>query len=207
MLTVTETAIPGVRILTPKRLPDDRGIFAETYHRRRFEAAGVDADWVQENHAASAHVGTVRGLHYQLPPFAQAKLVRVVKGAALDVVVDIRRGSPTFGRHVATELRADQWRHLLVPAGFAHGYCTLEPDTEILYRVDAHYSPEHERGIRWDDPRLGIPWPVDAARAVLSDKDRGLPALDEQADLFEYAMSDRPSLSGSGSGQRGEVAR
>jgi dTDP-4-dehydrorhamnose 3,5-epimerase len=189
MLSIQETDLPGVRILTPRRLGDERGYFAETYHRRRFEESGITGDWVQENHAASTAVGTVRGLHYQLPPFAQAKLIRVTRGAALDVVLDIRRGSPTFGRHVAVELRAGDGRQLMVPAGFAHGYCTLEPDTEILYRVDAYYSPDHERGIRWDDPALGIDWPVTAADVVLSDKDRGLPPLHRQPDLFDLEGS------------------
>jgi dTDP-4-dehydrorhamnose 3,5-epimerase len=185
MLEVTGTALPGIRILKPRRLVDDRGSFAETYHRDRFHAAGILADWVQENHAVSRAVGTVRGFHYQIPPFAQAKLIRAVRGAVLDVMVDIRRGSPTFGEHVAIELRAGDGRQLLVPAGFAHGYCTLEPDSELLYRVDAYYAPDHERGIRWDDPALGIRWPVSSEDAVLSDKDRSLPDLAHQPDLFE----------------------
>lgn len=185
MLDVIDTAIPDVRILVPRRLGDERGFFAESWHRQRFRDAGVHVDWVQENHAASAARGTVRGFHYQLPPAAQAKLIRVVRGAALDVAIDIRRGSPTFGRHVAVGLSAGNFRQLFIPAGFAHGYCTLEPDTEILYKVDHHYAPEAERGIRWDDPALGIDWPVDSAAAVLSDRDRELPALADQPDVFE----------------------
>jgi dTDP-4-dehydrorhamnose 3,5-epimerase len=179
MLRVTETTIPGVRILVPATFRDERGTFSETYSRRRFVAAGVTADWVQENQALSRSAGTIRGLHFQVPPFAQAKLVRVVRGALLDVAVDLRRGSPTFGQHVAIELRARDGRQLMIPAGFAHGYCTLAPDTEILYKVDAYYSPDHERGIRWDDPGLAIPWPVPPDRAVLSGKDRGLPLLED----------------------------
>jgi dTDP-4-dehydrorhamnose 3,5-epimerase len=189
MLEVIDTAIPGVRVLVPHRLGDERGFFAESWNRQRFRDAGVDADWVQENHAASAARGTVRGFHYQVPPAAQAKLIRVVRGAALDVAVDIRRGAPTFGRHVAVELSASNFRQLFVPAGFAHGYCTLEPDTEILYKVDHPYAPDTERGIRWDDPALGIDWPIEAGAAVLSDKDRELPTLAEQADVFDFERS------------------
>jgi dTDP-4-dehydrorhamnose 3,5-epimerase len=186
MLEITETEIPGVRVLMARRLGDARGFFAETWNLDRFHDAGIDVDWVQENHAMSAAAGTVRGFHYQLPPAAQAKLIRVVRGAALDVAVDLRRGSPTFGRHVAIELSAANFRQLLIPIGFAHGYCTLESDTEILYKVDHVYTPDTERGIRWDDPALGIAWPVKPEVALLSGKDRGLPPLADQPDLFEY---------------------
>jgi dTDP-4-dehydrorhamnose 3,5-epimerase len=186
MLEVTETAIPGVRILMARRLGDERGFFAETWNRDRFHDAGIDVEWVQENHALSAAVGTVRGFHYQVAPAGQAKLIRVVRGAALDMALDLRRGSPTFGRHVAVELSAANFRQLLIPVGFAHAYCTLEPDTEILYKVDHVYTPDTERGIRWDDPALGIDWPVRPENAVLSDKDRGLPMLADQPDLFEH---------------------
>jgi dTDP-4-dehydrorhamnose 3,5-epimerase len=193
MLEITATEIPGVRVLVARRLGDARGFFAETWNRDRFHDAGIDVDWVQENHAMSAAAGTVRGFHYQLPPAAQAKLIRVVRGAALDVAVDLRRGSPTFGRHVAIELSAENFRQLLIPIGFAHGYCTLEPDTEIVYKVDHVYTPDTERGIRWDDPALGIDWPVKPEAALLSDKDRGLPTLADQPDLFEYLAFDLDS--------------
>jgi dTDP-4-dehydrorhamnose 3,5-epimerase len=186
MLQVVETSIPGILLLLPRRLVDGRGFLAETYNRRRFAEAGVELDWVQENQAASAARGTVRGLHFQAPPAAQAKLVRVLRGAVLDVAVDIRRGSPTFGRHVAVELSAANFRQLLIPVGFAHGYCTLEPDTEVLYKVDGYYSPEHERGIRWDDPALGIDWPVTPDQAVLSEKDRSLPRLGDVDIDFDF---------------------
>jgi dTDP-4-dehydrorhamnose 3,5-epimerase len=201
MLEIVETSIPGVRLLVPRRLVDGRGFLAETYNRRRFAEAGVRLDWVQENQAASAARGTVRGLHYQAPPAAQAKLVRVLRGALLDVALDVRRGSPTFGRHVALELSAENFRQLLIPAGFAHGYCTLEPDTEVLYKVDGHYSPEHERGIRWDDPALGIDWPVPPDQAVLSEKDRALPRLAEADIEFDF----EPPSGGGGPGD-GEAA-
>jgi dTDP-4-dehydrorhamnose 3,5-epimerase len=186
MLEVRETGIPGVRILVARRLGDERGFFAETWNRDRFHEAGIDVAWVQENHALSAAAGTVRGFHYQVAPAAQAKLIRVVRGAALDVAVDLRRGSPTFGQHVAVELSAENFQQLLIPVGFAHAYCTLEPDTEIVYKVDHVYTPDTERGIRWDDPALGIDWPVKPEDAVLSDKDRGLPMLADQPDLFEH---------------------
>lgn len=184
MLDVTHTALEGVVVLTPRRFDDPRGFFSEVYNQRRFAAAGVDAAFIQDNHSRSGPVGTVRGLHFQRPPFAQAKLVRVLKGAILDVVVDLRKASPTFGRHVAVELSAAAWNQLYVPAGFAHGFCTLEPDTEVFYKVDAYYSAEHDGGILWNDPALGIDWPVSAEAALLSDKDQRLPLLGDLGDIF-----------------------
>lgn len=182
MLNIERTALSGVVVLSPKRFDDPRGFFSEVYNKRRYAEAGVTSDFIQDNHSRSGPVGTVRGLHFQRPPFAQAKLVRVLKGAILDVAVDLRRGSPTFGQHVAVELSASAWNQLFVPAGFAHGFCTLEPDTEVFYKVDAYYSAEHDGGILWNDPALDIPWPVSAGQAVLSDKDRRLPLL---ADIGE----------------------
>ena len=178
-ISITSLSIPEVRLVVPDRFGDDRGFFSETYSRRAFAAAGIADEFVQDNHSFSAGVGTVRGLHYQIAPFAQAKLVRVVRGAVLDVAVDLRRGSPTFGSHVHVTLSAADFRQLFVPAGFAHGFCTLEPETEVVYKVTAYYSREHDRGIRWDDPALGIAWPVSAEAAVLSAKDRSLPRLGE----------------------------
>ena len=176
--------IPGLMLIRPKRFGDRRGFFAETYSARNFAQAGIQTVFVQDNHARSAEAGTVRGLHFQLPPFAQTKLVWVIRGRALDVVVDLRQGSPGFGRHAAIELSAEDGAQLLVPAGFAHGYCTLEPDTELYYKVDAFYSPAHDRGVLWNDPALGIDWPIpDPAQAILSDKDRCQPVL---ADLPPY---------------------
>lgn len=156
---------------------DVRGFFTESYNREKFALLGVDVEFVQDNHSYSAVAGTVRGLHYQLEPAAQTKLVRVVQGAIYDVVVDIRRQSPTFGRWVGVILSADNHRHLYVPKGFAHGFCTLVPHTHVMYKVDAYYSPEHDRGIRWDDPELGIPWPT--TKAILSQKDSQHPQLHE----------------------------
>ena len=176
-MNITDTAIPDVKLLTLKGFADSRGVFCETYNLRRFQASGIDVVFVQDNHSTSKHIGTVRGLHFQTPPFAQDKLVRVLRGAILDVVVDIRRGSPSYGRHVAVELRASDWSELFVPIGFAHGFCTLEPDTEVLYKVSNYYAPEHDRGLLWSDPALGIAWPVAPESAHLSDKDQRHPVL------------------------------
>jgi dTDP-4-dehydrorhamnose 3,5-epimerase len=174
---VEDTAIPEVKIITPKKFGDHRGFFSETYSRRAAAEAGIRLDFVQDNHSRSAEVGTIRGLHFQSAPFAQDKLVRVTRGRILYVSVDLRRSSPTFGRHVAVELSAENWRQLLVPMGFAHGFCTLEPETEVLYKVTNYYSPAHDCGLAFDDPALGIAWPIDPAKATLSDKDRRLPRL------------------------------
>lgn len=177
MLDIEPTAIEAVRIITPRRFNDERGFFAETWSRKAFLAAGIDFDFVQDNHSLSRRAGTLRGLHFQSPPFAQDKLVRVVRGRMLDVAVDLRRASPTFGQHVAVELSAENGRQLLVPVGFAHGFCTLEDDTEVLYKVSADYAPAHDHGIAFDDPTLGIAWPFKAQNLILSEKDRGHPRL------------------------------
>lgn len=187
--SITSLTIPDVKVIVPDRFGDDRGFFSETYSRRVMADAGIEEEFVQDNHSLSAVVGTVRGLHYQLPPFAQAKLVRVIRGAVVDVAVDIRRDSPTFGQHVAVTLSAATWNQIYVPAGFAHGFCTLEPDTEVVYKVTAYYSRAHDRGISWNDPQLGIAWPVESATAQLSDKDRNQPRLADvvAGDLFDFA--------------------
>lgn len=185
MLSVEATAIPDVKIITPKKFGDHRGFFSETYNRRAYSEAGIDLDFVQDNHSLSAAVGTLRGLHFQSPPFAQDKLVRVLRGRVLDVAVDIRRSSPTFGRHVAVELSAENWRQLLIPVGFAHGFVTLEPDTEFIYKVTNYYSAAHDLGIAFDDPALGIDWGLAPAAAILSDKDRRHPKLADLPSVFE----------------------
>jgi len=184
-MKITETDLPGVKLVAPPRFSDQRGFFSETYNKRALAAAGVELDFVQDNHSLSREKGVVRGLHFQVPPFAQDKLIRVIHGAVFDVVVDVRRSSPTFGRHLALVLQADAWRQLLVPAGFAHGFATLEPNTEIAYKVTNYYSPKHDRGILWNDPALGIPWPVSPREAVLSAKDRHHPPLGEAPELFD----------------------
>ena len=148
---------------------------------------GIDAAFVQENHSLSVDRGVVRGLHFQSPPAGQAKLVRVGAGSILDVAVDIRRGSPSYGRHVAVVLSAAEGNQLFVPEGFAHGFCTLEPNTEVIYKVNRYYSREHDLGLAWNDPELGIAWPVSEGDALLSDKDRRQPALAELPAYFRYA--------------------
>jgi len=183
-------APPGLVAVTPRKFGDARGFLSETWSRRRFAACGIDVDFVQDNHSHSAPAGTIRGLHFQVPPHHQGKLVRVVRGAVLDVVVDLRRGSPAFGRPVAVELSAENWRQLYVPPGFAHGFCTLLPDTEVVYRMTSYYAPEADRGIAFDDPDLAIEWPVEPAAAVLSDKDRRHPRLRDLGPIF--SLQDAP---------------
>lgn len=183
-MEVIPTEIPDVKVLVPKRFGDSRGFFTETYSRRKFADLGIRDEFVQDNHSLSAEVGVVRGLHYQLPPTAQAKLVRVVRGAILDVAVDIRRGSPTFGKVVTAEISAANGRIIYVPIGFAHGFATREPNTEVVYKVTAYYSPADERGIAWDDAALKIDWSVDRAHAILSEKDTRYPTLAKTTDLF-----------------------
>nr|WP_243373233.1 dTDP-4-dehydrorhamnose 3,5-epimerase [Microvirga solisilvae] len=184
-MDIQQTEIPDVKIVTPRRIGDDRGFFSEVYNRRTFAEAGLDLEFVQDNHSLSREAGTIRGLHFQSPPFAQCKLVRVTRGRILDVAVDLRRSSPTFGRHVAVELSASNWRQLLVPIGFAHGFCSLEPDTEVLYKVTSYYSAAHDHGVAVDDPALGIEWPVPISEAILSEKDRKLPRLAELSTYFD----------------------
>ena len=179
--------IPKVLIITPKKFGDHRGFFSETWNRKTFvEATGIDDDFVQDNHSLSAEKGVIRGLHFQSPPYAQGKLVRVSRGSILDVAVDIRRGSPTYGRHATVELSAENWRQLWVPPGFAHGFCTLEPDTEVQYKVTGYYAPDNDHGLAFDDPAIGIDWPVPAADAILSDRDRRHPRLEDLPAYFEY---------------------
>ncbi|MCR4524310.1 dTDP-4-dehydrorhamnose 3,5-epimerase [Bosea sp. 47.2.35] len=185
MLSVEATAIPAVKIVTPKKFGDHRGFFSETWSRKAFAEAGLDLDFVQDNQSLSAPVGTLRGLHFQSPPFAQDKLVRVTRGRILDVAVDIRAASPTFGKHVAVELSAENWKQLLVPIGFAHGFVTLEPDTEVLYKVTAPYAPENDHGLAFDDPALGIDWRLPLSGLTLSDKDRKHPRLAEMLRYFD----------------------
>ncbi len=178
--------IPEIVEIVPPKHGDHRGFFSEVYKRAEFAEAGLEIDWVQDNQSFSAPAGTVRGLHFQVPPVAQDKLVRVLRGAIFDVAVDIRRGSPSYGRWVGRELSAERWNQLLVPVGFAHCFMTLVPDTEVLYKVSAPWSREHERAIAWNDPAIGIAWPEVAAAPTLSDKDRDAPLLADFASPFEY---------------------
>ena len=172
--------------LVPVKHGDERGFFSEVYNKAELARLGIHLEFVQDNQSLSQKVGTVRGLHFQAPPFAQSKLVRVLRGAIFDVVVDIRKGSPTYGQHVSARVSAQDWNQILVPKGFAHGFCTLEPDTEILYKVDAPYATEHEHGILWSDPDLAIDWPTSAAQATVSGKDRQLPRLKDLPPFFQF---------------------
>ncbi len=183
-MEVRPTQIPDVKLLVLRKHGDARGFFSETYNRRDFAALGIGLEFLQDNQALSGPAGTVRGLHYQLAAAAQSKLVRVTRGRIFDVAVDIRRGSPTFGKFASSELSADEWNQLYIPAGFAHGYCTLTADTEVIYKVSDYYTPAHERAIRWNDPAIGIPWPIGEEAAIISDRDRRSPLLAQQPDLF-----------------------
>jgi dTDP-4-dehydrorhamnose 3,5-epimerase len=184
-MDVRNTAIPDIRILAPKKHGDHRGFFSETYKESAWKDAGLSLiHWVQDNHSYSPIKGTVRGLHFQSPPFAVDKLVRVSRGAILDVCVDIRKGSPTYGKHVAEVISADAWNQILVPKGFAHGFCSLEPDTEVIYKMSGLYAPQNDHGLAWDDPALGIKWPVTESEATLSDRDRKHPKLAELPEYF-----------------------
>jgi len=183
-MEVIPTEIPDVKILVPKKFGDHRGFFSETFNRKTLTALGITAEFVQDNHSLSATRGVVRALHYQVPPVAQDKLVRVVRGSILDVAVDIRRSSPTFGRHITALISAENWRQIYVPRGFAHGFVTLEPNTEVLYKVTDYYSPAHERGIRWNDPALAIDWTIPHDQAILSDRDTKHPLFAAAPDLF-----------------------
>jgi dTDP-4-dehydrorhamnose 3,5-epimerase len=185
-MRVEPTSIPDVKLVVPVRHADHRGYFIETYNQHVFASHGVLDMFVQDNVSLSATVGTIRGLHFQIQPYAQAKLVRVSRGRILDVAVDIRKGSPTYGAHVAIELSADDPAQMLVPIGFAHGYVTLEPDTEVNYKVTNFYSPADERGLMWNDPALGIDWGGLADPETLSGKDRGNPPLAALSSGFAY---------------------
>ncbi len=177
-------ALPGIVLMHPARHGDARGAFLETWRADRFAEAGIAADFVQDNQSWSAQAGTVRGLHFQRAPRAQAKLVRAVTGRILDVVVDLRQASPTFGRHLAVELDAAVGTEIFVPEGFAHGFCTLTDDCIVAYRCSDYYAPEAEGGLAWNDPALGIDWPVSEADAVLSARDRTWPGLASLGGVF-----------------------
>ena len=175
-----------VQLIRPKRFSDDRGWFSETWHEARLARQGIDARFCQDNHSLSRPVGTVRGLHFQTPPHAQAKLVRCVAGSIWDVAVDLRAGSPTYGQWVGATLSATNGDQMFIPAGFAHGFVTLEPDSEVIYKVDDYYAPECDGGIAWDDPDLALPWPLPDSGPVLSGKDETLPRLSAWDSPFAY---------------------
>lgn len=185
MLEVICTAIEAVKIITPKVITDARGAFSETHNKMWLAGRGIDLDFVQDNQSWSPRAGTVRGLHFQSFPRAQHKLVRALRGSILDVAVDLRRSSKTYGRWVAAELSSENRKQMLVPIGFAHGFCTLEPNTEVFYKVTDYYAPEHDQGVAWNDPRLAIVWPVTPADAILSERDLQLPDFKSLTPYFE----------------------
>lgn len=178
--------IPDIKILQPVRHEDSRGFFSEVFSSRDLAAVGIELDFVQENFAFSKQAHTVRGIHFQTPPHEQAKLVQVVSGAIYDIAVDLRRGSPWYGQFVSARISAKEWNQILIPAGFGHGLCTLEPDTAVLYKVTAHFSKAHDTGILWNDSELNIPWPLDGARPLISTKDKSLTTLAEFDTPFVY---------------------
>lgn len=178
--------IPEVKLVTPRRFADDRGFFSETYNARAWSEAGIAADFVQDNHSRSVARGTVRGLHFQAPPHAQAKLVRVLQGRIFDVAVDVRAGSPTFGRWVGAELDAETGTQIFVPQGFLHGFMTLEDDTHVVYKVDDFYSPECDGCVRYDDPVIGIDWPIGTSDVKLSAKDEAAKGWADFNTPFRY---------------------
>lgn len=187
MLQIRQTDLDGVLELLPRRFEDERGWFCETWNRERLAENGINLDFVQDNHSYSHELGVLRGLHYQSDPFAQDKLVRVVSGRIFDVAVDLRKGSPRFAEWVGVELSAEKSNQLLIPRGFAHGFVTLEPDCHVLYKVTSPYSKACDRSIRFDDPAIGISWPIDPARLILSEKDRKAPLLADANNEFIYA--------------------
>jgi dTDP-4-dehydrorhamnose 3,5-epimerase len=185
-MDVKNLRLPGVILVTPRRFSDARGYFSETYNEKTFRAAGIAASFVQDNQSLSTQRGTIRGLHFQLPPAAQGKLVRVVQGSVYDVAVDLRVGSPTYGRWDGATLTAGGGEQIYVPRGFAHAFCTLEPDTVVAYKVDDFYAPACDSGLIWNDPTLAIEWPVAANEVVLSDKDQKLGRFADFASPFAY---------------------
>lgn len=189
LVDLSSTEIPDVKFVRLRRFEDARGYFFETWNSEKFRDAGLPVDFVQDNQAGSVAVGTMRGLHYQTAPHAQGKLIGVIRGSIFDVAVDIRHGSPTFGRAVGVTLTAAEPSRLWVPVGFAHGYVTLEPDTEVVYKVTSGYAPQAEGGIRWDDPALGIDWPIPPAEMIVNDRDRSWPRLADAPAHFRYGAA------------------
>lgn len=192
-MEIVPLEIPDVLLIKPRKFEDARGFFSETFSAPVAEKSGLPSRYVQDNLSLSKKAGTIRGLHYQTPPFAQDKIVRVIRGRILDVAVDLRQGSPHYGRHVAVELSGSTLDQLHIPAGFAHGFCTLEDDTEIFYKVSALYAPANDAGIIWDDPDIGIKWPVDVKSVILSDKDTKHPRLRDVSPVFSYPVLERKS--------------
>ena len=185
-MQVSDTALPDVKLIIPKRFEDKRGFFSMCWSRAQLAQNGIDIDFVQDNHSLSAEAGTMRGLHFQAPPHAQAKLVRCGRGRLFDVAVDIRKGSPTYGQWTGEELSFDNGRQMLIPVGFLHGFVTLEPDTEIIYKCSDYYAPQCDGVVRFDDPQIAIDWGIDPANMILSDKDAGAACLKDFHSPFIY---------------------
>ena len=183
-MKITQLEIPGLLLIVPKRFEDPRGYFAELYNEKSLADAGEPIGFVQDNFSLSRNTGTVRGIHYQMPPRQQAKLVRVSRGRILDVALDLRPSSAFFGKHISRELSAENGEQLFIPAGFAHGFCTLENDTEVVYKVSDFYDPQAERGVLWSDPELNISWPVEPHQATVSEKDAKLPLFKDMQRHF-----------------------
>ena len=183
-MEIIETDIADVKLIRPQRICDERGFFSETHRSDLLMQKGIPDAFVQDNHSLSVTAGTLRGLHFQIPPRAQAKIIRVIRGAILDVAVDIRPSSPNFGRHVGVELSADNWLQLYIPIGFAHGFISLTPNTEVVYKVTDYYSSDHDKGILWCDPDLAIAWPLNERTPVLSPRDRDHPLLRDCPSYF-----------------------
>jgi dTDP-4-dehydrorhamnose 3,5-epimerase len=182
----TTNSLELPRLIVPKRHADERGWFSEVFHEKRLRDLGITCRFVQDNHSSSKRAGTLRGLHFQLPPMAQAKLVMVLRGRILDVVVDVRRNSPTFGKYVSVELSTEAGHQLYVPVGFAHGFLTLEDEVVVMYKVSNYYSPAHDSGICWNDPDIAFPWPFKHADIIISEKDRRLSFLKNFSSPFAY---------------------
>jgi dTDP-4-dehydrorhamnose 3,5-epimerase len=174
------------RIIAPKRHSDVRGWFSETFHEQRLHDLGIPCRFVQDNQSSSRSAGTLRGLHFQIPPHGQAKLIMVLRGRILDVAIDVRRGSPTYGRYASVEISAECGCQVYIPMGFAHGFLTLTDDVLVMYKVSDYYAPAYDSGIRWDDPDIAIPWPMSASDLIVSEKDRRLPYLTEFKSPFPY---------------------
>lgn len=183
-MNIEDTFISDVKIISPKKHEDERGFFLETYNEKILSDNNINLKFIQDNHSFSRKKGVLRGLHYQTSPFAQDKLVRVVSGSIFDVAVDLRKNSNTFGKYVSKVITAKNWLQMLIPVGFAHGFCTLEANTEVIYKVTNYYSPECDKGIIWNDPELNIDWPVKTSEAILSDKDKKQPTFSEVKDFF-----------------------
>ena len=186
--TLSDLPLSGLKLVERQRFGDSRGFLSRLFCAEELAAAGWHKSIAQVNYSHTSTCGTVRGMHFQLPPYAEMKLVSCLRGKVWDVAVDLRRNSPWYGKHVAAELSANNWQQLLIPAGFAHGFCTLEPDTVVLYKVDAFYSAPHDQGVRWDDPDLAIAWPVGSDAAILSEKDQHLPLLGAADAPFDYEV-------------------